>query len=419
MSKHIPFLPLALGAAIGFCAHAFFFSKEPAAAQINLGNNATVVQGNFKTRSSGVQTQAAGNQMQAAAEDLAKIKMALKHLNDIADLNERTAARNTLLRRWANLDGQGALQSVSEMDEGEAKVQAMSAVAGVLVNSEPHLLAQQASALSGSRSSRELIQNLANSWAQSDIQSALTWANQLPDGIGKKDALAIIRFQLAKQNPEQTSAEISQLPAGDARNSLISNLAAQWGLSNPQSAIDWANTLPENEKKLAMSNLVGAWAQNDPSAAGTYAAQMPSGEAQSQATMSVVSSWANKNPDQTAAWVLQFPEGDLREQGIREVVGIWTLSDSKSVQNWAEGLPESSTRDIALKSYVDSIGYWSPDKAAAVTGLIDDSQKREQSMEATTRFWAEIDPKSAQNWVARLNVSEEFRTRLQSLLSTD
>jgi hypothetical protein len=419
MLKHIPFLPLTLGAVIGFCAHAFFFSKEPAAAQISLSTNATVTQGNFKTRFSGVQSQAAGNNRQAAVEDLAKIKMALKHLNDIADLNERTSARNTLLRRWASLDGQGALQFVSEMDEGAAKVQAMSTVASVLVNSEPRLLAQQASALSGSRSSRELVQALANSWAQSDIQSALAWANQLPDGIGKRDALSIIRFQLAKQNPEETSGEISQLPAGDARNSLISNLAAQWGLSNPQSAINWANTLPENEKKLALSNLAGAWAQNDPLAAGTYVAHMPAGEAQSQATMSVVSSWANKNPDQTAAWVLQFPEGDLRAQGIREVVGIWTLSDSKSVQNWAEGLPDGPTRDIALKSYVDSIGYWSPDKAAAVIDLINDSQQRGESMETTTRFWGEIDPKSAYDWVARLNVSEEFRAKLQLLLSTN
>jgi hypothetical protein len=340
-------------------------------------------------------------------------------LKDISDLNKRAAMRNSLLRRWAELDGRGAFAYVSSMDEGEAKVQAMAAVAAVLVHSDPQFLAEKALSMPGNRSSRELIQNLANSWAQTDADAALNWAEQLPEGVGKRDALAIIRLQLEQQNPEEVAAQINQMPSGDSRNTLISSLAAQWGLNNPQSAIGWANTLPENEKKLAMSNLVGAWAQNDPLAAGAYVAQMPAGEAQSQAAMSVVSSWASKNPDQTAAWVLQFPEGDLREQGIREVVGIWTLSDSQGVQNWAEGLPEGPTRDIALKSYVDSIGYWSPDKAAAVTELINDSQEREQSMETTTRFWAEIDPKSAQNWVTHLNVSEEVRARLETFLSAN
>jgi hypothetical protein len=414
MSKII--LPLALGAIIGFYAHAFLFSKKPVAAQINLSKNSTVIQeGNFKTQSIRIHAQAAGNNIQADAEDLSKIKMALDHLNDIADLNERTAARNTLLRRWANLDGPGALQYVSGMDEGEAKIQAMSTVAGVLVNSNPQLLAQQASILSGSRSDRELVQDLANSWAQSDVQSALAWANQLPDGIVKNDALSIIRFQLAKQNPQAASVEINQLPAGDTRNSLISNLAAQWGLANPQDAINWANTLPENEKKLAMSNLIGAWAQNDPLAAGTFAAQMPSGEAQNQATMSVVESWTAKDPKAAADWVLQFSDTELQEQGIREIIRSWAATDAASAEKWAEALPEGTTRDSALENFVESVAYWSPSKATGAVEFIQDTSKRQQSMETIMRSWSEIDPNAAQNWVENLNISGDLKSQLQSL----
>lgn len=135
--------------------------------------------------------------------------------------------------------------------------------------------------------------------------------------------------------------------------------------------------------------------------------------------MSVVSSWASQSPDQTAAWVLQFPEGDMREQGIREVVNIWVMNDSKGAQDWARGLAAGATRDVALKSFAEGIAYWSPDKAAAIVGLIDDPQKREQSMEVTMRFWAEIDPRSARNWVMTLDVADGLKTRLQSLLQTN
>jgi hypothetical protein len=344
------------------------------------------------------------------------IRAALEHLKDISDLNKRSSMRNALLRRWAELDGRGAFEYVVSLDEGEIKVQAMATVTGVLVRSDSQFLAEKALSLPNSRSSRELVQTLANNWSQTDAQSALAWAEQLPEGLGKRDALAIIRFQLGQQDPEEVATQINQLPAGDARNTLISNLATQWGTRDPAKAIEWANGLPEAEKTLAMSQLLSAWANQNPLEAGKFVARLPSGEMQSRAAMSVVSSWANQSPDQTAAWVLQFPEGDLREQGIREVVNIWTMNDSEGARDWAKGLAEGATRDAALKSFAESIAYWSPDKAAAVVGLIDDPQKREQSMEVTMRFWAEMDPASARKWLASLNVNEELKVQLQSFL---
>jgi len=82
-------------------------------------------------------------------------------------------------------------------------------------------------------------------------------------------------------------------------------------------------------------------------------------------------------------------------------------------------LPEGATRDIALKSFAEGIAYWSPDKAAAIIGLIGDPQKREQAMEITMRDWSEIDPGSARNWLASLNANEELKVRLQSFLPTN
>lgn len=145
------------------------------------------------------------------------------------------------------------------MEEGGAKAQAMGAVAGVLAHSDPRFLAQEALNLPSNRSTRELVQNLANSWAQTDAHDALAWAEQLPEGAGKNDALAIIRSQLGQQNPAEVPAQINLLPSGDTRNTLISNLAAQWGASDPARAIEWANTLPEKERTLALTQVVGAW----------------------------------------------------------------------------------------------------------------------------------------------------------------
>lgn len=192
------------------------------------------------------------NRLPRSADDLSasEIQAALGHLKDIVDQNQRSNLRNALLRHWAELDGQKAFDYVNSLDEGEIKVQAMAAVAGVMARSDPRFLAQKALALPSDRSSRELIRNLANSLAQTDAHSAFKWAEQLPEGLGREDALAIIRFQLGQQDPEEVSAQISQLPAGDSRNSLISNLATQWGTRDPAKAIEWLMGCRKRRKRL-------------------------------------------------------------------------------------------------------------------------------------------------------------------------
>jgi len=408
-------LPLLIGMVSGFYLHDSISQVKP-----NKPSNAVIEQtqkGNLVAS----QQSASAQRLPHGASDIsiADIQAALAHLNDISDLNKRAGMRNALLRRWAELDGRGAFEYVMSLAEGEIKVQAMTAVTGVLAHSDPEFLAGKALAMPGNRSSRELIQNLATSWAQNDADAALKWAEQLPEGLGKRDALAIIRFQLEQQDPAEVAAQINTMPAGDSRNTLISSLATQWGMRDPAKAIEWANGLPESEKSLALSQLVGAWANQSPLDAGKFVAQLPPGEMQNQTAMSVVSSWANQDPGMTAAWVMQFPDSNLQEQGIRELVNIWSINDSEGAKNWAQGLPEGSVRDMALKSFTESIAYWSPDKAAAVVGLIDDPSKREQSMEVIMRSWAEIDPNSARSWLESLNANEELKTRLQSFLQTN
>jgi hypothetical protein len=418
--KHIfhPILFLLLGIFIGFYSRGIISPIKPTSSYQSAAEQKSdgmpVVHHSVQTDNQSFR--GVTSRVNVGGSSVSEIQAALERLKDIADLNERSDVRKALLQRWAELDGRGAFEYVNSMDEGEIKVQAMAVVAAELVHSDPQFLAEQTLAMPSNRSSRELVQDLANSWAQTDAQSALSWADQLPDGLGRKDALATICQQLGKQNPQEVSEQISQLPAGDFRNSLISNLAAQWGLSNPTGAVDWANTLPDSEKALAMSNLVGAWAQHNPTAAGTFAMQLPPGEMQNQAVMSAVVGWANQDPSSAAAWVLQIPDDSLREQGIQEIVGAWTGSDSDGAINWAKGLPEGTTRDVALNDLVASVAYWSPNKAAEIVPLIVDQTKQEQSMEVIMRSWSQTDPASAQNWLAKLNVAEGLKARLQSFL---
>jgi hypothetical protein len=354
-------------------------------------------------------------QLSAAGLSLAEIQTALDSLKNIADSYARSKALAAIVRRWAQLDETGAFGYTTSLAEGEMKAQAMAAVASILARTDLQFIAAQAASMPNTRSSRECIKELANTWSETDPHAALGWAQGLPEGPGKQDALFAICSRLGNQDPQDASAQISQLPAGDSKDFLINHLAAQWGANDPKKAAEWANTLPPAEKALAMSNLAGAWAQRDPIAAGNLVVKLPQGEAQNQAALAVALSWASQNPAAAAAWVLQFPEA-TQAQGIREVVNTWASMDSGQALDWVKALPEGTTRDAALKSYVESIAYWTPDKAAEITGLINDQTTRNESLDITMRSWSETDPATARNWLAKSNVPEESKARLQALL---
>jgi len=382
--------------------------------QVGLHANGDV-DGNSDTRSGNISRPIDHSRHGIADLSVSEIAAALMRLDDISDADQKSRF-SALLRRWVALDGNGAFDYVNSLAEGAIKKQGMAVLVEVLAFSNPQFLAQMALTLPNSESSTELIRGLAGIWSQTDVQSAFAWAGELPEGQNRTDALVTIRSQWAAQDPKAVSTQISQLPEDASTAALITTVAAHWGASDPAKAIDWANGLPESQKTLAMSDLLGAWAQSNPRSAADYAAQLPPGEMQNQAVRSVVSSWASQNPEQVAAWVVQFPAGDVRDQGISEVVSAWNNLDPDAAKNWALNQPAGTIRDVALKNFAEDITQSTPEKAAEIVALIGNWSEQAQAMEPLMRSWAETDPQSARDWLAKLNVPEESKVRLQAFL---
>jgi len=337
----------------------------------------------------------------------AEIQAQLEKFKDISDIHQKTLFE-ALLRRWTKLDEQGAFQYVNSLEDGEIKWDAITVVAEVIAPADPQFLAQSILFMPVGHSSGILIHALVNAWSQTDAKSALAWAEQLPEGSDKQEALVTIRFQLASQDPEAAAEQVAHLAESDSTSALIAAIAGHWAVSNPSKAIEWASTLGESDKTLAMGNVMGVWARRDPVAAANYVSQLPGGEIQNEAARSVISSWAKQDPQATAAWVLEFPAGDLRDHGINVLVTDWNMSAPEKAQDWVLSLPEGAAQDAAFKSFAESIVY-----------SINDPFVQEESMEVIIRSWSKNDPAAARNWLAGWNAAENLKTRLRSFLSPD
>jgi len=132
---------------------------------------------------------------------LAEIQPALDGLKGVSDFRERSSLFKQIMRRWAQLEPRVAFDYLNAMGEGEIKSRAMTEVARILARTDPGYLASAAEVMPANRAQRELVQELTKAWSETDVRAALTWAERLPEHLSKQDALAIIRFTWANQNP--------------------------------------------------------------------------------------------------------------------------------------------------------------------------------------------------------------------------
>lgn len=342
-----------------------------------------------------------------AALSLTEIRARLTAFKDVWDIDHKPGFA-ALLRRWAELDRSGAFDFATSLEDCALGRQAVIVVGDVLSHSDPLFLAGRIRAMLNSESKKLLIHELAGIWLQTDVTSAIMWAEQLPDDRDKEDVLVTIRAQLAAQDPEAASVLVAHLAESDSTSGLVATISEHWASSDPAKAIAWANTLLESEKALALSQIAGVWAQRDPQAAAEFVAAMSVGDLQNEAARSVVSSWAAQDPQAAGAWVLQFPEGDLREHGINVVVTDWTMADAGKALDWVASLPDGRAQSIASKAFAESIGYSASDPLA-----------QEKAMGAILQVWSENDPAAASDWLAGWNATQDAKARVKSFLTTN
>lgn len=362
-----------------------------------------------KSGESATQTVAARSQIESLATSL----------QEVPGLAERGQRFNAGMQSWTRWDGRAAFDYANSLadDTGYLKMEAMAAVAKVLAETDPGFLAGMINELPENASRQALVMALADRWGDTDIDEALAWAEKLPPDRSKSNALTLLRTRLARENPEQLSRVLAEIPAGYVRQNLVATLAAEWGLRDASSTSEWLDTLSDEDKQVAIPLFSGSWAQGQPEQAGTFVANLPAGETQNRAAMSVVAYWASQDPRAAADWAASFSEKDLCELGVREAVNAWSRMDAEGSLAWVKQLPDVEIRDVALKSYTESLAHWAPEKTVALVDFIEDSGQREQSIESVMRSWSEVDPEAAAAWLSRLNVRQGLRNRLQAMLT--
>lgn len=178
---------------------------------------------------------------------------------------------------------------------------------------------------------------------------ASQWAEGLPDGPLKGNAMGEIAESFARQNPQAAARWAQRFADKDYGAGAIEQIGAQWGESDPVAAVGWLEQLPEGPgQKSGLRNVFGDWEDSDPAAAGEYLLAMPQSAKRDSAISGFAMGYAWQNPQLAIAWAQDIQDPGLRLTSLTRAGQAYFRRDPNAAQAWLEtsGLPAEAQQQV-------------------------------------------------------------------------
>jgi len=290
------------------------------------------------------------------------------------------------LRVWAELEPEAAAAWVKQLPDAGFRNTAITATCIEIALRNPALafdLVQNY--YSGPRADRGLPNLIFTAWAETDPTTAIAKASELSQPLERQNALYSIAATWASKDPQSALAWAESLP-NEERNVAIGNVIFKWTENDPHAVRAWFQQLPDGLiKQMAADNLPRSLATADPLAAAQFVAELPPGSAQTRAAEEVARAWANSDPGSAAEWAKAFPNGEPRDVVLRDIVFRWSKSDPRAASQWLQNLSaDSFSNENILNASIQSVAR----------GLL------------------ELDRKAGEDWLEKTSLPDEIKRQL-------
>lgn len=294
---------------------------------------------------------------------------------------DRQAVSN-VLQQWARSDPARAFEvAMNDLDPGNARRNAIQSVINEASNRDP-ALARELMAKLDEQDLENVAHSAAYMLARNDLEGSLAWAEGLPEGDTKENALSAIYSEWGREDPQQAALYGMKIENDDLRRRNLGNALGQWAYQDAVEAMTWAveNLKKEDQEKLIPQSLLGRWVDQDSAAA--------------------------------AEWVAALPEGELRKSSVSSLVSNWVNDDLVATGEWIKRLPKGESHDVAAQQYANEVFQTDPEAALAWAGSIGDEPNRLNQMESFARRYLRESPEKAKRWIANSSLPPEKQAEL-------
>jgi hypothetical protein len=153
----------------------------------------------------------------------------------------------------------------------------------------------------------------------------------------------------------------------DTKTELMNLVLGAWATYEPQAAMQWVMTQPEEFSSAATSRMGESWADADPQAAVNFAAGLSSGTARDSLLQPSFKKWLATDPAAAASWLASVPPHKDLDPLISELATQPGVNNGqvKEALNWAGKVQDPELRLSTVTSILSAFKQKDPSAASA------------------------------------------------------
>lgn len=340
---------------------------------------------------------------------------ALRAAFSIKDGNTRASAVSGAVAAWSRTDFPEALQYAIAVEDTTLRSDIFRAMSGSAEENRQQLLTAMIEHMPIGDNFQSALSNIFSEWARDDPAQAAAAASRLPPGPALSRATEQIASQWARAGAsEEVLAWAQQLPEGEARTNALESLFSQLSTKDPQQALAALSTLAPSDRGEALRSLAAGWSKTNPEAVLQWASSLTDAGERTRIVSDALAQWANNAPEQAAARVQQLP-AEQRESAMRAVVQRWATKDAEAAAEWLVRQPDGSAKDSSVAVLARKLAPEDPETALRWAGSISNTGARDRQIEQIAGDWMRQNPAAARPWIEQSSLAPKVRNRLLKL----
>lgn len=295
---------------------------------------------------------------------------------------------------------------------------------------------------------------LFKEWAYREPKQALAAAKKLiPEG-NRPELVSIVLQIMAIKSPREAMLEIdvthshyttlisdilvywTSVNTVDAshwalsqrhHHHLVWDVAYSWSSFDRKSALEWADTLAQEDRTMAQTATLTQQATTTRRQVGmpdksarefldlfpnaTLDQENYSNQAVMKLAQFIVGTWSARKDTQSdvMAWIMKLPDVPRRSELESEVLRKWAIENPDQMETFSDGLTPGTMKDTALKILVAQLATTNPTKGFETAKSIADENLRLSATSTLFYNWLRSDPDQANAALATLTPQKQDR----------
>ncbi len=212
---------------------------------------------------------------------------------------------------------------------------------------------------------RELENSLSRA-SLDDVKRALVWAESLPDGTGKRAAMARIMERWGQLDGANAVAYGEKLFAETGNPDLLKDAIRGWGQTDPMASLQNTQSMGVSDglRRDITRDLMRDWADRSPQAAAAFAASNSLEVGRGGLTSLIADRWSKQDPQTAANWAMNLPPGKEQLRALSELVQNWCDLNLQSAADFVSRQQAGINRDTMVGTLAREVS-----KQDAASGL--------------------------------------------------